>query len=125
MSADRRSSFFVHLHRVLPSVHRRFALKQPVPPADTFIKPFSIERFRNALTWAFLLSMLFVVMRVLATMGGRQWQLLLPLGFVLMMLVPWLLLTNRYRRRIGLPGATHLKWYGVATVADAVAASLC
>jgi uncharacterized protein len=89
------------------------------------IKPFRIALLRQAIVWALLLSMFFVAMRLLGTMGGKLWQPLLPLGFVLMMLMPWLLLTAPARRQIGLAHATSATWYGVAVIAGVTAASLC
>lgn len=91
----------------------------------SFIKPFRNPSLRQALAWAFFLSLLFVVLRVVGTMGGRLWQPLLPLGCMLMTLVPWLLLTADGRRRIGLARATSRYWYGVAIVTGVAAASLC
>jgi membrane protease YdiL (CAAX protease family) len=91
----------------------------------TLIKPFSIALLRQAMVWALLLSMLFVAMRVIGTMGGKVWLPLLPLSFVLMMLIPWLLLTATARRQIGLTRATSSTWYVVALVAGVFAASVC
>ena len=89
------------------------------------IKPFGSALLRQAIFWALLLSVLFVAMRMVGTMGGRAWQPLLPLGFVLMMLIPWLLLTAPARRQIGLTRATSGTWYVVAAVAGVFAASVC
>jgi membrane protease YdiL (CAAX protease family) len=92
---------------------------------SSLIKPFRITWLRQAVFWALLLSILFAGMRIAGTLGGRLWQPLLPLGFVLMMLVPWVLLNAGGRRRIGLTHATSGGWYGVAFAAGVAAASLC
>jgi membrane protease YdiL (CAAX protease family) len=101
--------------------------KVPLSSAHTpiLIKPFSIALLRQAIVWALLLSILFVAMRMIGTMGGKLWLPLLPLSFVLMMLIPWLLLTAPARRQIGLARATSGAWYGVAVIAGVAAASLC
>jgi uncharacterized protein len=110
-----------------------------VPPDRHLIKAFRLPLFQQALFWALMLSVLFVVMRVMGTMGGRQWQPLLPLSFVLMMLIPWLLLTALGRRRIGLvritagaggAGVARGIGYSIrallfAAIAGVAAASLC
>ncbi|MBL8515204.1 MAG: CPBP family intramembrane metalloprotease [Betaproteobacteria bacterium] len=93
--------------------------------SSPLIKPFRFPWLRQALFWALLLSILFAGMRVAGTLGGKLWQPLLPLGFVLMMGVPWLLLTADGRQRIGLARAGSAKWYGVAVVAGIAASSFC
>ena len=91
----------------------------------TLIKAFRIPSLRSALLWAMFLSLLFVALRVLGSMGGRVWQPLLPIGFVLMMLVPWLLLTPHGRRQIGLVRSASLHGYFTALVMGVAMASLC
>jgi hypothetical protein len=65
------------------------------------------------------------LMRATALFGPRAWALLLPLSFVAMALLPFLLLDRDGRRRIGLRPALHPRWYPLALLAGAGLASAC
>lgn len=94
-------------------------------PSLALIKPFHFVWLRDALAWAIVLSVLFVVLRIGGTMGGRTWQPLLPIGFVLMMLVPWLLLTPHGRKQIGFVRTKPGHWYFIAVFTGLAMASFC
>ena len=71
------------------------------------------------------LVVLFGGMRAVGTLGPTAWRWLLPAGFVLMALSPWLLLDAFERRQIGLMPAPQRAWYGWALLSGAAAALLC
>ena len=73
----------------------------------------------------FTLVVLFAGMRTVGTLGPAAWRWMLPAGFVLMALTPWLLLDASGRRQIGLVPASKRVWYAWALVGGAAAASLC
>ena len=64
-------------------------------------------------------------MRVLGVLGPVQWRWLLPLGFVVMAVLPWLLMTASGRRSIGLRRAADRRFYALAIGAGAAAALVC
>ena len=71
------------------------------------------------------LVVLFGSMRAVGTLGPAAWRSMLPAGFVLMALTPWLLLDAAEGRQIGLVPASRRAWYGWALVSGAAAALLC
>ena len=66
--------------------------------------------------WAIALAVGLVLagMRVLGVLGTMQWRWLLPLGFVVMAVLPWLLMTAPGRCSIGLRRATDQRFYALA-----------
>jgi membrane protease YdiL (CAAX protease family) len=71
------------------------------------------------------LALAFAALRVMGTQGPAAWRPLLPAGFVLMALTPWLLLDAAGRRRIGLVRGAGWRWYGRALAGGTLAALLC
>lgn len=71
------------------------------------------------------LAVAFAAMRVMGTLGPTAWRWLLPAGFVLMALTPWLLLDAADRRGSGLMPARNRGWYAVALAGGTLAALLC
>lgn len=65
------------------------------------------------LPWAFVLGVGLVLagMRVVGVLFPTQWCWLLPSGFVVMAVLPWLLMTTLGRRSIGLRHATNRRFY--------------
>ncbi len=74
---------------------------------------------------AILFALLFAAMRAIGTLGPPQWNWVLPLGFVLMALLPWLLLTRNGRTQIGLKSANGWRSYLVGVAGGCAAALLC
>lgn len=74
---------------------------------------------------ALVLSLIFVSMRALGTLGPSNLRWLLPLGFVIMTALPWLLLTPAGRRQIGLKLPDTGAHYITGLVAGALAATGC
>ena len=79
------------------------------------------------LPWAVALAVGLVLagMRVVGVLGGVQWRWLLPLGFVVMAVLPWLLMSAQGRRNIGLRHASDRRFYAVALAAGCAAALGC
>ena len=77
--------------------------------------------------WAVALAVGLVLagMRVLGVLGPVQWRWLLPLGFVVMAVLPWLLMTAPGRRSIGLCRATDRRFYALALGAGCATALVC
>ena len=72
-----------------------------------------------------VLSMAFVSMRALGTMGPPNLRWLLPAGFVVMTALPWLLLTPAGRRQIGLRLPDAPVYYLIGIGAGVAAATIC
>lgn len=84
-------------------------------------------RLTKSFPWqiAALLAMLFAAARGIGVLGPSNLRWLLPLGFVLMALLPWLLLDAAGRRRIGFAKPVSTRIYLVALTAGALAALVC
>lgn len=77
------------------------------------------------LYWAIAVAVLFAAMRAVGLFGPRAGAALLPLGFVLMAALPWLMLPPEGRRQIGLQRSRSVAWYAVALCAGVAAALAC
>lgn len=92
--------------------------------------PFQLKAFgRRALpaTWviSLALAIAFAAMRFAGTQGGVPLRPLLPLGFLLMAAVPWVLLDAEGRRLIGWAAPSSWVWVPAGVAAGAGAAALC
>ncbi len=79
----------------------------------------------NALALSVTLAIIFASMRVTGTLGPTNLRFILPLGFVLMAITPWLLLTRDGRREIGFKKPTHYSIFLQAILFGVVAALAC
>jgi len=75
--------------------------------------------------WALGLGLIFFCMRAIGMLGPASLRWMLPLGFIVMVALPWLVLAANGRRQIGLCRAKNVRSYGVGIVAGVLAASLC
>jgi uncharacterized protein len=84
-------------------------------------------RLTKSFAWqiAVLLAILFATSRGIGVLGPSNLRWLLPLGFVLMALLPWLLLDAAGRRRIGLAKPVSARIYLLALAAGGLAALAC
>jgi uncharacterized protein len=84
-------------------------------------------RLTRAFPWQFaaVLAVLFAASRATGVLGPASLRWLLPLGFVLMALIPWLLLDADGRRRIGFAQAADPRIYPLGILAGCVAALVC
>ncbi|MES3022296.1 MAG: CPBP family intramembrane glutamic endopeptidase [Pseudomonadota bacterium] len=72
-----------------------------------------------------VLALVFLLMRGIGVLGPARWQWALPLGFVLMAAVPWILLPRQGRREIGLKAPARRFAFAGALASGAAAALLC
>lgn len=78
-----------------------------------------------AVTIAIMLAFVFAAMRGVGTLGPIKLRFLLPLGFVLMTALPWVLMTRFGRFEMGLRRPLHASWFMTAVVLGALASFLC
>lgn len=74
---------------------------------------------------ALLLALVFAAARVVGTLGPGHLRWVLPLGFVTMTVVPYLLLRGSTRREMGLTLPAGWRIHGIAIVTGAAAAFAC
>jgi membrane protease YdiL (CAAX protease family) len=72
-----------------------------------------------------LFSLLFAVMRGFGMLGPASFRLLVPLGFVLMMALPFIFLTKAGRQQIGLVKSQRARHYVNAILFGIAAPSVC
>ena len=80
---------------------------------------------RAALVLSIALAIAFASMRSIGTFGPMGLRFLLPLGFVLMAISPWILLTREGRREIGLKRSSRPPIYLRACILGVAAALGC
>jgi membrane protease YdiL (CAAX protease family) len=71
------------------------------------------------------LAVLFAGMRFVGIHGSASSRWMLPLGFVLMMAAPWMLLSGEGRRQIGLRPSASISQYPAAVLGGVIAALAC
>jgi len=74
---------------------------------------------------AVALAVMFAAMRVVGVLGPKELRWLLPLGFTLMALTPFVLLDSAGRRDAGMTWSGSARGYAVALVTGAAAAAAC
>lgn len=79
----------------------------------------------SSLIFISLLVLVFSCMRAVGALGPSHLRWLLPLGFCLMAILPWLLLTAEGRRQIGLRKPNNKAAYLLAIAFGAASAFLC
>ncbi len=86
-------------------------------------------RWKLGATTAFavsiVLAIIFASMRAYGTLGPISLRFLLPLGFVLMAITPWILLTREGRRDIGFKKPLSASIYFKSVLFGILAASVC
>ena len=83
------------------------------------------RRRANALAIGFIFAILFAAIRGFGMLGSQAARPLIPLGFVIMMVLPFIFLTPEGRRQIGLRKSNARFTYVVAVLYGVGAASLC
>jgi membrane protease YdiL (CAAX protease family) len=96
-------------------------------PSDPMEENSSHWRYWLILPWATALAagLVLAAMRVVGVLGPAQWRWLLPMGFVVMAALPWLVMTRPGRRSIGLRRGTDWRFYALALATGCVAALVC
>lgn len=79
----------------------------------------------NTWVWIVGFALVLAAMRAVGMLGPAHLRWLLPLGFVLMMLAPWVVLNREGRRQIGLARPASAWTYLPAVLIGALAAALC
>jgi membrane protease YdiL (CAAX protease family) len=80
---------------------------------------------RHAFWWVLCLAVVLAAMRVLGMLGPAQLRVLLPLGFLIMAMAPWLLLTQQGRRQVGLRKPATPRVHVQAVLLGVLAALAC
>src|SRR5262245_7882318 len=88
-------------------------------------KEFSARWRRNALAFAFIFALLFAAIRGFGMLGPATVRPLIPFGFVLMMLLPFIFLTTDGRRQIGLTKSNAMLPYLAGILFGIAGASVC
>lgn len=70
-------------------------------------------------------GLLFAAVRALGTIGPQAYRFVLPAGFIIMALMPFMFLNKKGRRRVGLIKSNAAKYYWIAIVAGAGLALVC
>lgn len=79
----------------------------------------------SAISVALGFAILFAAIRGVGMLGSQLFRPLIPLGFVMMMVLPFIFLRKEGRRQIGLTKSLALRNYVTAIVYGAIAASVC
>lgn len=79
----------------------------------------------NALVVAVVFSVIFAAIRGLGMLGPSSYRPLIPLGFLLMMALPFIFLNKDGRRQIGFTRSKKSSYYGLGILYGIVAASVC
>jgi membrane protease YdiL (CAAX protease family) len=74
---------------------------------------------------AIVAGLIFALARAIGTIGPPFLRFVLPIGFIAMVLMPFIFLNKVGRKRIGLTKSISLKYYFLAIVAGAVLALIC
>ena len=83
------------------------------------------KRRANGLAIGFVFAILFAAVRGFGMLGPQAARPLIPLGFVIMMVLPFIFLTAEGRRQIGLRKSNARITYAAALLYGVAAASLC
>lgn len=70
-------------------------------------------------------GLLFAAIRAIGTIGPQAYRFVLPLGFIIMMLMPFIFLNKEGRRKAGLVKSNDAKYYLIAIATGAVLALVC
>lgn len=70
-------------------------------------------------------GLLFAIIRAIGTIGPQAYRLVLPVGFCIMMLMPFIFLNKKGKRRVGLVKSNASNYYWIAIAAGAGLALVC
>ncbi|MBD2754471.1 CPBP family intramembrane glutamic endopeptidase [Spirosoma validum] len=74
---------------------------------------------------ALLFGIIFAVVRVVGILGPLTYRFVLPLGFILMALMPFIFLNRSQRQKMGFSRSKSQSFYGLALLTGMVAALFC
>ena len=81
-----------------------------------FVKPFTV---------AVVFTIIFGAIRGLGMLGPPHYRPLIPLGFICMMILPFIFLTKDGRRQIGFSRSNKFKYYGIGILFGLTASAVC
>jgi len=81
--------------------------------------------FNRLFSIGIIAGILFAAVRAIGTIGPAEYRFILPLGFILMALMPFIFFNKEGRRRIGLKKSNSWKYYLTGIIAGAALALLC
>ena len=81
--------------------------------------------FNRLFSIGIIAGIIFAALRVVGTIGPQTYRFVLPLGFVLMALMPFIFLKRRGWRRVGLTMSKSAKYYFIGIMAGTTLAFLC
>jgi uncharacterized protein len=70
-------------------------------------------------------GLLFAGVRAVGTIGPQAYRFVLPLGFIVMMMMPFIFLGKEGRRKIGFAKSVSPAWYGYAICVATIMALVC
>ncbi|WP_164852344.1 CPBP family intramembrane glutamic endopeptidase [Rheinheimera riviphila] len=89
------------------------------------VKPVWLGLSSHLWILALVLGIVFLFMRAAGTLGSASLRWLLPVGFLVMAVLPWILLTATGRRQIGLRRPNNASFYVVGACTGVLAATVC
>lgn len=81
--------------------------------------------FRHVLVVALVFGVIFAAIRGIGILGPTAYRPILPLGFTLMALMPFIFLNKNGRQQIGFQPSKNWKYYAIAIVLGAATATVC
>ncbi|GAB2568140.1 lysostaphin resistance A-like protein [Spirosoma areae] len=93
-------------------------LNQSLPKNQTFTAKYFVAT-------AVFFGVIFATIRGIGTLGPPAYRFVMPVGFILMALMPFIFLDKIHRRRVGLTPANSRWVYGVALLTGMAAALFC
>jgi len=101
---------------LIPKIHPTLPAGRRVPVQTMFNRFFSI---------GIIAGIIFAAVRAVGTIGPQAYRFVLPLGFVLMALMPFIFLKKEGRRRVGLTKRKSAKYYLIGIMAGTALPLLC
>jgi uncharacterized protein len=89
------------------------------------LKQFWLKKGISLVTIGIVAGLLFAAIRAIGTIGPQAYRFVLPLGFIIMMLMPFIFLNKEGRRKIGLIKSNDAKHYLIAIAAGTALALVC
>jgi len=81
--------------------------------------------FNRLFSIGIIAGIIFAAVRAIGTIGPQTYRFVLPFGFVLMALMPFIFLKKQGRKRVGLTKSKSANYYLIGILAGAVLALLC
>ena len=89
------------------------------------LKQFWLKKGLSFFAIGIVAGLFFAVIRAIGTIGPSAYRFVLPLGFIIMMLMPFLFMNKEGRKKIGLIKSNDAKYYLIAVAAGIALALFC